>query len=377
MNDNIKIYFDYNATAPLLYPVKQAMLEVMDNPLNASSVHSFGRYAKSLLESARIKVQNSVKASSQKYNVIFTSSGTEANNLALKGFINNYQPITSCIEHQSVLKVVGEGIIPVDRNGVIDLLAVKKILNDSNRKYLVSVMLANNETGVIQPIKELADIVHYYKGLIHTDAVQAVGKIDLNIDELQADMITISAHKVGGPIGAAALIIRKDLAITPLIIGGGQEYMLRAGTQNIPAIHGFGIACDIAGSQVTEMQKITKLRDFIEDSILKFCSQAIIFSKDSSRLPNTTSIGMPNVRAETQVIYFDTKHIAVSAGSACSSGKVNLPYVQMAMGFPENIANTAIRISLGISNTIAEIQYFIKTWQNLYNHTDQIKLKIA
>ncbi len=359
------IYFDHNATTPVNSVVKKAMAEMGDEPLNASSIHAFGREAKKILEVARSNVAKAVGAD-EKYEVVFTATGTESNNIALKGF-KNLEIITTTIEHPSVLSVVGQGLIPVDKNGVVDLVSLETILKSGNR-YLVSVIFANNEVGVIQSMKEIIDVVHRYNGIIHSDATQAFGKIPLNISALDLDLITISAHKMGGPQGAAALVFKKNLPISALMQGGGQEFRIRPGTQNLAAIHGFGIAASLIN--LDEYAKLAELRDYLESEIAQVCKEAIFFGKDTQRLPNTSSFTIPNVSNETQLIHFDTNGFAISAGSACSSGRIGLSTTQMNMGYSEEIARTAIRVSLGIGNTKEQIDRFVDCWKQLYEKTN-------
>jgi cysteine desulfurase len=370
------VYFDHNATTPLLEGLKDAMLSIADKPLNSSSVHVFGREAKHILESARLKVAHFANADDS-FNVIFVASGTEGNNLALKG-LKDLKLITSTTEHLSVLSVAKFGDVPVNSDGIVDLKALEMILSEYQpNQCLVSIQYVNNETGVIQPIKELSEIVHKYHGIMHTDATQAFGKIDVDVVDLDVDMITMSAHKFGGPIGAAALILKKGIELTPLMHGGGQEYRIRPGTPNVMSIHGFGLACDIAKQSLPKFAEIAKLRDFIEDALLQISPDSIVFGDGARRVANTTSITMPNVQNETQVIYFDLNGFAVSAGSACSSGKVSLPYVQMSMGYDEEVSRTAVRISLGVNNTKAQVEEFINLWKELFlssNKNQQLKV---
>lgn len=363
LNDK-NIYFDHNATFPIYHEVKKDMMNLMSYPLNPSSIHNFGRCAKNILENSRNIIKNFLNAENN-YNIIFTSSGTEANNLALKSFPNLFK-IASKIEHPSVLKITGTGIIPVNSNGIIVLSELENLLKKIGKKTLVSVIFANNETGVIQPISDIINIAHKYDSLVHTDAVQIVGKEDININKLNVDLMTISAHKFGGPNGAGCLIYKKNLELSPILLGGGQEFKIRSGTQNLPAIHGFAKACQISASHMNKFNKVEILRDYIEHSLKLIDNNIIIFGKNATRLSNTSSISMKKVSSEIQVIHFDINGVAVSAGSACSSGKVTSPYVQLAMGYSQSIANTAIRISLGPSNTKEEADKFISLWKNLY-----------
>ncbi len=365
------IYFDHNAIAPLLPEVKEAMLELMDEPLNASSVHHFGRTAKFILETARSRIV-AFSGADQNYHAIFTSTGTESNNLALKG-LAGYKVITTVIEHASVLAVIGLGLIPVDKNGVIDLKALEQVCASQGEKFLVSIMSASNETGVIQPIREAANIVHKYGGIIHSDATQSFGKVAFDMCDLGLDMATISAHKLGGPLGAAALIARKDLMLKPIMLGGGQEFRYRAGTQNLPAIHGFGVAAEFARSTPRDYQEVAKLRDHMQQRLKMISPNSIVFGELVDRLPNTLSITMPNTPSETQVIHFDINGFAISSGSACSSGRVDVPYVQMNMGYDETIARTSIRVSLGPTNTMEEVNLFVKAWRDLFLNSNQNK----
>ena len=368
------IFFDHNSTTPLLKAVKEAMIEMMDRPLNASSVHSYGRAAKLILENSRKKIINLCCAGDQ-YRVIFTSCGTESNNLALNSF-KGLKVITTTIEHSSVIDVAGaeEGdIVPCLRNGVIDLAVLEQICAQQTGPFLVSIMAANNETGVIQPLKEAAKIVHNYQGFIHSDATQAFGKIPFDIIDLDLDMVTMSGHKFGGPQGAGALIIKKKFDVVPLMKGGGQEFRYRPGTQNLLAIHGFGVAAEHANTLVGQSTEIAQMRDYIEREIMLLSPKSIVFGAESTRLPNTLLITMPEVASELQVIHFDINGFAVSIGAACSSGKADIPRIPMNMGYTYDQAKCALRISLGLDNNLAEIKSFVKVWHALYNNYHNIK----
>ena len=362
------VYFDHNSTAPMLRDVELAVSEVMQMPLNASSLHTIGRRAKGLVEDARTKLRALLNLG-REYRIVFTSSATEANSLAILG-LRDISKITSVIEHDSVLHNVGVGSIPVNPDGVIDIASAERIIEDvalknSGARFLVSVMTANNETGVVQPIAEIAELAHKYGGIFHTDATQAVGKIPLDFTCMDIDIATISGHKFGAPIGIGALIYREDIELMPNYFGGGQEYRIRPGTHNVPAIYGLGVACDLVKQRGFD-SRIEDLRNYLEDSILRIAPAAIVFGKNVKRLPNTSMISMPDVPAATQVIHFDTNGIMVSAGSACSSGKVDLSNILLAMGYSESIANSAIRVSLGHRNNKAEIDKFVKIWADLY-----------
>ena len=340
------IYFDNNATTPLFPEVLEEMNNYAHIPLNPSAVHKTGKVAKTILEQARRKILNSVSAD-ENYQLVFTSTGTEANNIALRG-LEGYKIAVSEIEHSAVFKIIGYGHIPINENGTIDLNAVEKIAkNLEGEKFIVSVMYANNETGVIQPLKEVIDIVHSYGGLVHSDCIQAYGKIPFNVSELDIDIITISSHKIRGPHGAAALIYKKNLPITATTLGGGQEYGVRSGTQNTLAIHGFAIAAELAQNNLDNYSShCSEIRDYLESEVAKISPDSVFYGQEANRLPNTSSFTMPNVMNDLQIVHFDMEGFCISAGSACSSGKMDIPRVQMSMGYPEEIARTSIRISL-------------------------------
>lgn len=371
--DQSTLYLDYNATSPLRADAKAAMDACGLLPYNASSQHGFGRRAKHLLEEARASVARLLRLPARgpgsRY-VLFVGSGTEANNLFLRGCTTGKKIITSSIEHPSVLttsKSIDPNciILPVTADGVVDLAALQRVLGSLTSDPVVSVMLANNESGVIQPVAELAKIVRaaWPNAIIHTDAVQAVGRIDVDMEALGVDALTLSSHKMGGPLGAAALVIRKDLVITPSTTGGGQEQRLRAGTENVPAIVGFGTVAHAP----SDVSHLAALRDRLESAL---SDTATVYGQHATRLPQTSLLGMPDVKNETQLIHFDLHHLAVSAGSACSSGKVDASPVLLAMGIDAEEAATAIRVSLGPDTTAAEVDAFIAAWQQLY-HTTQ------
>jgi cysteine desulfurase len=348
----VRSYLDHNATTPLRPEAKAAMLAAMACSGNASSVHAEGRAARTLLDDAREQVARSVGAIAPMG--VFTSGGSEANNMALKG-AGVERLIVSAIEHPSVLeaaKATGKAveIIPVDSHGVIDLAALETMLKGP--KALVSVMLANNETGVIQPV---ADVVQLARGhLVHTDAVQGLGRLPVNFGLLGVDMMTLSAHKCGGPMGAGALVVRDGLALEPLIHGGGQELRRRAGTENLVALAGFGAAAQMKTNLRT-------LRDRLEAAL----DGAVIFGRDADRLPNTTCFAWPGLSAETLLMSFDLEGVALSSGSACSSGKVTKSHVLAAMGVAPEISGGAIRVSLGWDTSEDHIDHFIAAWRKI------------
>ena len=369
-----RIYLDWNATAPLRPEAREAMAAAWDLSGNPSSVHAEGRHARRLVEDARAAVARAVGALPR--NVVFTSGGTEANALALTpGLRRDSTPpverlLVSAIEHASVL-VGGRfpteaiGRIGVTSAGLLDLDRLRATLQ-SDPPALVSVMLANNETGAVQPVAEAAEIVHAAGGLLHVDAIQAFGKIPFDIKGLNADLITVSGHKIGGPKGAGAVVLAEGVrGLEPLLRGGGQELGRRAGTENVADIAGFGAAVRAAiGSLENDAIRIENLRNRLEKG-LRQTPGAIVFSGDVPRLPNTTLFTVPGMRAETAVIGFDLEGIAVSSGSACSSGKVQPSHVLKAMGFGPKIAQGAVRLSLGWSTSPADIDRCLEAWRKL------------
>lgn len=372
-----RTYLDWNATTPLRREAREAMAAAWDVLGNPSSIHAEGRRARGLIEKARAALAAAV--GTEPRNVIFTSGGTEANALALShGLQSNKQTINiliiSSIEHASVL--TGGQFAPdriarlaVHRSGVIDLGALRAMLA-GRPPALVSVMLANNETGAIQPIAEVAGLVHEAGGLLHVDAVQALGKIEFNIKELNIDLLSLSAHKIGGPAGAGALVLAENvIGLHPLIRGGGQERGRRAGTENVAAIAGFGAAVKAAvAARASDMPRIESLRNRLEQGLRQSQGESqasVIFSQDVARLPNTTLFGVPGLKAETAVVRFDLEGIAVSSGSACSSGKVQPSHVLQAMGYGPELVRSAIRFSLGWETKDADVDQAIKAWRKL------------
>jgi cysteine desulfurase len=370
-------YFDWNATAPLRLEARRAFEEALSLPGNPSSVHAEGRAARRVVENARQEVAALVGAKAS--DVFFTSSGTEANMLALspaweigadKGPRDRL--LLSAVEHASVRsggRFPKEKIndIPVDAEGRVDLAALAEAVAKSGRS-LVSLMLANNETGVIQPVAEAAAIVHAAGGLFHVDAVQAAGRIPCEPAALGADLLTLSAHKIGGLKGVGALIRANDdihLA-DPLIRGGGQERGLRAGTENVPGIAAFGAAA-AAARQLgqTEAARMLVLRNRLEAGLRAIAPATVIFGAAAERLPNTTLFALEGMKAETAVIAFDLEGIAVSSGAACSSGKVQPSHVLAAMGVSPGLLRGAVRVSLGCETTEAEVETLLSAWRKL------------
>jgi cysteine desulfurase len=368
-----RIYLDWNATTPLRREAKEAMAAAWDLTGNPSSVHAEGRQARRLVEDARVSVAGAMGALPR--NVVFTSGGTEANALGLTpGLRRASGPpvkrlVISAIEHASVLaggRFPADAIstVGVTRSGLLDLDRLRAAL-EGGPPALVSVMLANNETGAVQPVREAAEIAHAAGGLLHVDAIQAFGKIPFDINAIGADLITLSAHKIGGPKGVGALILAEALqGLEPLLRGGGQERGHRAGTENVAGIAGFGAAVKAAvGALEGDAIRLESLRNRLESG-LRETRGLIVFSDDARRLPNITLFTVPGLRAETAVIGFDLAGIAVSSGSACSSGKVQPSHVLEAMGFGE-FAQGAVRLSLGWSTSDADINCCIEAWRKL------------
>src|SRR6266481_568240 len=369
-----RIYLDWNATAPLRREAREAMTAAMDLSGNPSSVHAEGRQARRLVEDARVAIAGAVGALPR--NVIFTSGGTEANALALTpGLRRTSGPpvqklVVSAIEHASVLaggRFPTESITPasVTRSGLLNLDRLRVTL-EGMPPALVSIMLANNETGAVQPVAEAGDIVHSAGGLLHVDAIQAFGKIPFDINALNADLVTLSAHKIGGPKATGALVLAEGLlGPEPLLRGGGQERGHRAGTENVAGIVGFGAVVGAAISAVDrDAIRLEGLRNHLENG-LRQTPDLIVFSEDVRRLPNTTLFTVPDLKAETAVIGFDLAGIAVSSGSACSSGKVQPSHVLEAMGMGRELAQGAVRLSLGWSTSQADIEMTLKAWRKL------------
>lgn len=369
-----RVYLDWNATAPLRPEAKAAMTRAFEFVGNPSSVHSEGRAARRLVEDARAMV--AMAAGADPGNVVFTSGGTEANALALTPGLHfsaaepAMRLIVSAIEHPSVLaggRFAGTDIAlaPVDGAGVVDVERLRELLQ-SGPPALVSVMLANNETGAIQPIAQIAALVHAAGGILHVDAVQALGKISVDVKTLGADLLSMSAHKIGGPKGIGALIVAEGLSgLSALITGGGQEKRRRGGTENVPAIAGFGAALKAAmrsGEQAGVSMKALQAR---LEAGLKAISDATIFSSSVERVPNTTLFSVPGLKAETAVIGFDLEGIAVSSGSACSSGKVQPSHVLAAMGVSPVLAQGGVRLSLGWETNKADIDFALEAWKKL------------
>lgn len=356
-------YLDHNATTPARPGVADAVAAVLCATGNPSSVHRYGRTVRRMVEDARDQVAALVGAAPAQ--VVFTSGGTEANALALCGR-GERRLLVSAVEHPSVLKAVeGADIIPVDGDGVVDVAALERLLDDAPRPSLVSVMLANNETGVLQPVAAVSDVARRHGARVHCDAVQAAGKIAIDVRELDVDLLSLSAHKLGGPPGVGALIVRGDAGVTAMMRGGGQERGRRAGTENVPGIVGFGVAAEAARDETAAWTRIAAWRDALERGAAARVPAAHVFGADAPRLPNTTYIAMPGVDSAIQVMALDLAGIAVSAGSACSSGKVTQSHVLAAMGVPQATARSAIRVSLGWTSREDDVERFLASWSAL------------
>jgi cysteine desulfurase len=355
-------YLDWNATAPLRPQARAAMAAALARCGNPSSVHRWGRAARQIVERARESV--AVLAGAAPDGVVFVSGGTEANHLALLG-AGRERVLVSAVEHSSVLQAVPDAEqIPVDRDGIVDLASLEARLAADPRPALVSVMLANNETGVIQPVADIAAVAHREGARFHCDAVQAAGKIAFTAAETAADLITLSAHKIGGPPGIGALVIMGNAEITSMIRGGGQERGRRAGTENLPGIAGFAAAAEAAAG-IGDCARVRSLRDALEREAVAAVPDAVVIGADRPRLPNTSALALPGLLSETQVIALDLDGVMVSAGAACSSGKVGPSHVLAAMGVAPEIAGATIRISLGWTTTEADIDHFLNSWTAL------------
>jgi cysteine desulfurase len=353
-------YLDYNATQPLKPAVRDAMLEMLSGPANASSVHRLGQRARHAVERARAQVAALVDAAAGE--ILFTSGATEANATALGG-LPGRRILISAIEHPSVRGAAPTAeLVPVDRDGVVDLAALDRMLAEDERPALVSLMLVNNETGVIQPVAEAAAIVHAHGGLLHSDAVQAPGRMEVDVRTLGVDLMTVSAHKIGGPQGAGALFIRAGLDLVPLLRGGGQESRRRAGTENVAAIVGFGVAAELAA----ESPAVAALRDRMEAELRAIAPGLVIHGAAAPRIGNTSCFGAPGLSAETALIALDLAGIAVSSGAACSSGAVEPSPVLLAMGLSQAAAREAIRVSLGWATEPADVSHLVESWGMVY-----------
>ena len=366
-----RIYLDHNATTPLLPAVIDRMTAVLHQEFgNPSSVHHFGQQAKAAVDDARSEVAALIGADPSE--VLFTSGGTEGDNIAIRGVAEALETtgrkhlIASAIEHEAVLNTLKAlarrgwrtTLLPVDQSGILTPSTLREALADDTA--LVSVMHANNEIGTIQPVAELARVAHDRGALFHTDAVQSAGKLPVNVKALGVDMLSLSAHKFYGPKGVGALWVRRGVRVLPLLTGGRQERSRRAGTENVPGIVGMGAAAAIAARKMGEEgTRLAALRDRLEAGILRAVPGTAVNGSVGGRVPNTTNISFDRIEAESLLIAFDLEGIAVSTGSACSSGTLEPSHVLKAMGFNAHRTQNSIRFSLGASNTEAEIDRVI------------------
>jgi cysteine desulfurase len=372
------VYLDHNATTVTRPEAIQAAMSIFASVGNPSSVHKPGRKARKVMEQARTSLAELVNGSAE--DVVFTSGGTEANNLALMG-CGRSRRLVSAVEHSSVLNGGGE-IIEVDENGVVDLDRLDEQLLFDDTPALVSVMLANNETGVIEPIKDIVNIAHHHGALVHCDAIQAAGKIPVDVIDLGVDLMSLSAHKIGGAAGSGAVITPglgsgAVCSLKGTLFGGGQEHGYRAGTENLAGIAGFGAAANAALSGLSDFAKLAKLRDAIEKAIKIIEPETVVFCEDVKRLPNTTCLTMPSIDSDTQVMAFDLAGIGVSAGSACSSGKSKASDVLKAMNVANENARSAIRVSLGWNSKESDVEVFVEAWRELSSRTSSRRFNLS
>jgi cysteine desulfurase len=329
---------------------------------NASSVHRFGRQVRQKIDQARMEVARFFNTSAA--GVIFTSGATEANHLALCGFQGPV--IVSAVEHDSVDQARQDRLVcPVDHRGMVNLTALEALLRGASRPTMVSVMAANNETGTLQPLDQVVSLAKRYRAFVHCDAVQAVGRIPLTWEGI--DLISLSAHKLGGAQGVGALVMRTEVPLMAQLRGGGQERSFRSGTENFLGILSFAAALKSAKNQ--DWAPVESLRNTLEERLKAHCPDVVFLANDAPRLPNTTVIAMKGVKSATQVMNFDLAGIALSAGSACSSGKVKPSRILMAMGIPEALAGCSIRVSLGLINPPDLIDRFLAVWMDIYKRT--------
>ena len=371
-----QVYFDHNATTRLDDAVLDAMLPYFQREFgNASSRHAYGMVARRAIDKARKQVADAVGV--QPVQVIFTSGGSEANNLFIRGAADSLKPgnlFISAIEHPCVLKPAQALArrscdqwtihqLTINPSGQVDLDAGNAAMR-TNKPGLVSVMLANNETGVIQDVAGIAEMARSHGAYVHTDAIQGLGKIPVDFSALKVHAMTLSAHKIYGPKGAAALIVDKRLLLKPLIYGGGHESGLRSGTENVPAIVGFGVACELAKTRMTETaQQVSQLRDHLEKGLIAM--GVVIFGADAARIPNTCYFALPDIEGDTLVVKLDKAGFAVAAGAACSSVNPGQSHVLAAMQVDPMLARCAVRVSLGGSNTMAQVEDFLQAIKNI------------
>lgn len=385
---SVRTYLDYNATCPPGEAARIAMISILDRPANASSIHHEGRYARKIVENAREELGRAIGANAKQ--IIFTSGASEAATHALSPVLNAAgremkvsQLYIAATEHPCVLaggrfEKDRISIIPVLETGLLDIGALEQMLaghDQSSGLAMVAVMLANNETGLIQPIAAISEIARRNNALLMVDAVQALGKIPLDVSTLDADFIILSSHKTGGPQGAGALVFGDaTLVPKPLVGGGGQESFQRAGTENVAAIAGFAAAASEIATKLQKTHEIAALRDSIEAGVDTICNEAgnkagepVFFVRDEIRLPNTSCFAIPGVKSEIALISLDLAGFAVSSGSACSSGKVKKSHVLHAMGVSDDLAECALRISTGYETTQQDAERFLGAMKDIVN----------
>ncbi len=364
-----KTYLDYNATAPIRPEVLSLVTQIMGEVGNASSVHDYGRHAHKYVEDARQQVAKLCHVKTDQ--VIFTSGATESINTMLCGY-RDKRVLISSIEHPAVLGAAPHAdLIPVTPDGIVNMEAYKQILNDGEPPALVSVMLVNNETGVIQPVAEMAKLAHDCGALFHTDAVQGAGRIDISLDTLGVDFMSLSAHKMAGPQGVGAIIFKEGLDLPKFMLGGGQEKNCRAGTYNTAGIAGMGLAAKHAMTDIKHYKDLEKMRDYLESKIHKITNEAVIYGANAPRVGNTCNVGFPHISAQTQVMALDLDGIAISSGSACSSGSFKASHVLTAMGADKKQAKSALRISLGWATNSSDIEHFLESWSKIIKRNKQ------
>ena len=374
INSNKSTYLDYNATVPILSKIKKSMLDFIEwGPVNASSVHFYGRKGKNVIERARENIAKLINTKNE--NIIFTSSATESINLIFSNFDTI---IVSSIEHLAVLESSkSDQIIPVDKNGVIDLDYLEIFLKKNTtikKNILISVMWVNNETGVIQPIEDIVKLSKKYGCLVHCDAAQALGKIKVDLEKVDLDFLTLSGHKIGAPSGVGALVNNKNFNLNPQLLGGGQEKGMRAGTENIFGIRGFGEAAKfIINATENNFSKVKSLRDYFQEKIKTLSPETIFFGEKANRVSNTILMALPKIPGDLAVMKLDLESFSVSSGSACSSGKIAKSHVVSAMGY-DNLASNSVRFSfppndaiLNSENLITrkELDRLAQCWSNL------------
>jgi cysteine desulfurase len=357
------VYLDYNATAPMREDVLTLMTHIMRDVGNASSIHSYGRHARKIIEDARRTLANLLAVAPAQ--VIFNSGATEGNNAILKLF-SDQRILVAASEHLSVLDAAPQAErIPVLTTGLIDMDAYKNLLLQKPAPKLVSIMYVNNETGVIQDLPTLAGLAHEAGAYFHVDAVQALGRLAFTREQIGADYITVSAHKIGGPQGVGAIIVAPKVPAPKLLLGGGQERRQRAGTENVSGIAGFAKACELASDDRTAFQNLALYRDQLQKEILKLEPEAIIFGEAAPRVANTLCCALPAISSETLLMGLDLDGIAISSGSACSSGSIRPSHVLRAMGVDEKLASCGVRISMGWGTTQGDMDRLILSLEKI------------